>query len=253
MTIIHYFVFQGWINTLCINNFFIRGSCSSTKIRSFRYFYKFNCRSSANLLSSITVLFVSCLYSLFISASSLLNFFSFSFFSFSIFSFSNSSISTSFIITSTSFCLAISLVISSFSWFFGSFRFSSFSISTSSFSNLFLAISCYCYCYFLLYLENCTGFFHLSVMVGKFRSEIDKQKRRKQKMKNVVKNRRGYHKELKEIREQNEVLKRELMENDNDRRRDMRDRVIRPTFTSFGSELQKVMNNTQADYTLSLN
>ena len=38
--------------------------------------------------------------------------------------------------------------------------------------------------------------------------------------------RKGYQKELKEIREENEVVKRELTEKGNDMRREMIDRVI---------------------------
>ena len=123
-------------------------------------------RGLANLLSSISVLFIYCLSSLFISSSGPLNFLSFSFFSFFFFSFSNSSISTSFSISSSRFCLATFLQISSFFWFFGSFKFSSFSIPTSTFVTfflLFLAIATAISCYILI---NCTGFIHLSLMIG---------------------------------------------------------------------------------------
>lgn len=141
-------------------------------------------RGLANLLSSITVLFIYCLSSLFISSSGPLNFLSFGFFSLFFFSFSNSSISTYFSISSSRFCLATFLPISSFFVFFGSFKFSSFSIPTSTFSNLFLAISCYCYCYFLLYLDKLYWLYPFISDDRQFKSEIDKQKRRKQKNKN---------------------------------------------------------------------
>lgn len=63
-------------------------------------------------------------------------------------------------------------------------------------------------------------------MIGNLNlKEINRNEENK-KMKIVIMKRKGYQKELKEIREENEVVKRELTEKGNDMRREMIDRVI---------------------------
>ena len=182
-------------------------------------------RGLANLLSSITVLFISCLSSLFISSSSPLNFLSFSFFSFFlVFLILLFLLLLVFLVLD--FVLLLFYLFQAFFGFLAPLNFLVFLfllLLFLTFFLLFLAIATAISCYILI---NCTGFIHLSVMIGNLNlKEINRNEENK-KMKIVIMKRKGYQKELKEIREENEVVKRELTEKGNDMRREMIDRVI---------------------------